>query len=432
MTYQETVEYLYNKLPAFQKSGNSALKNGLQNIRLLCEHLGHPENKFNTIHVAGTNGKGSSSHMMASVFQEAGYKTGLYTSPHLKDFRERFRINGTEVPEEFVVNFIAEHQALIERIKPSFFEVTVALAFLYFAEEKVDIAIIEVGLGGRLDSTNIITPVISLITNIGLDHTEILGDTLEAIAKEKAGIIKPGVPVVISEYQPETAPVFNRIAQENNSLILYAEDHFEISKTKHQDGLTNYIVKDKSDTLQWIQKLDLNGNYQQYNLAGVLTVFQLIRKKGKFNINHDHQRIGLANTISNTNLKGRWQKIGESPIIICDTGHNSEAIEYLIKRFEEYNESEIHIVLGFSKDKNWNQIMCKLPKKAHYYFAEFDSPRSANPQELLKCANINSIMDAKAFGNVNQALDYAKKRAQTNDFIFVGGSTYLVAELNDL
>ncbi len=432
MDYQQTVNYLYDRLPAFQKSGSAALKIDLRNIIAFCDHLGNPQNNFKTIHVAGTNGKGSSSHMIASVLQEAGYKTGLYTSPHLKDFRERFKVNGLMCHEEYVIQFIQRHKEFIEELKPSFFEVTVALAFQLFSDEKVDAAVIEVGLGGRLDSTNIITPVLSLITNIGYDHTDILGDTLEQIAFEKGGIIKPGVPVVISEFQEETAKVFKKLADEKDSGIYFSQDLIKVEETN--EGTPNYLVSVLASGNKWTQKCGLDGNYQSKNLSGVLASLEILKKEGHFQISDLNIQNGIEKVILNTGLKGRWQKLNDYPLVICDTGHNTEAFEYTRKKLLTYNKGDLHIILGFSKDKDWGKVLRILPQNAHYYFSGFDSPRSADPESIIKYAKINSILVSIGGGyqDVNSALEKVLSIAGAEDLIFIGGSTYLVAEINML
>lgn len=434
MDYQQIVNYLYDQLPAFQKSGTAALKIDLRNITAFCNHLGNPQNNFKTIHVAGTNGKGSSSHMLASVLQEAGYKTGLYTSPHLKDFRERFKVNGLMCSEEYVIHFIESHKAYLEELKPSFFEVTVALAFQLFSDEKVDVAVIEVGLGGRLDSTNIITPVLSLITNIGFDHTDILGDTLEQIAFEKGGIIKPGVPVVVSEYQPETAEVFKGLAKEKKAEIYFSRELVSLRQMKGKNESPKFLVSFLLGEKEWEQNCGLEGSYQKKNLSGVLAALEILNVKELFQTSDFQIQKGIENVILNTGLKGRWQKLNERPLVICDTGHNAEAFKYTQKRLSSFKKGELHLILGFSKDKDWGKVLNILPEQAHYYFAAFDSPRAASPDEIVKSAKINSNISNidGAYHDVNQALGAALRKAKPNDLIFIGGSTYLVAEINIL
>ena len=434
MTYPETVSYLYAQLPAFQKIGKEAMKPSLDNIKAICYHLGNPQDSFPSIHVAGTNGKGSSCHMLASVLQEAGYKVGLYTSPHLKDFRERFRINGKLVKEELVTAFVENHKNFIEELKPSFFEVTVALAFDIFAKEAVDFAIIETGLGGRLDSTNVIQPIVSLITNIGYDHMDVLGSTLPLIAAEKGGIIKKGVPVVISERNTETDEVFMDLARQNNSSITFAQDKYAILESKECSSSTTYVVNDLSDSLTqtYTYNLDLKGNYQEYNLLGVLAILGILENINAISINKLDISNGVANVILNTGLRGRWQTLGLSPRIITDTGHNSHAFNVLKDQISQYNDERCHFILGFASDKDMSRVLEFLPKASKYYFCTFNSPRSQTGETLKRNAINFNINEAEFFHDVNIALESVKKHAKKEDFIFIGGSTYLVAELENL
>ncbi|QLE03112.1 bifunctional folylpolyglutamate synthase/dihydrofolate synthase [Galbibacter sp. BG1] len=392
---------MFGRLPMYQKQGQSAFKPKLTNTILLAEHLQNPENNFKSIHVAGTNGKGSTSHMMASVLQEAGYKVGLYTSPHLKDFRERIKIDGKEISEEFVVNFIAENKPFFETHELSFFEMTVGMAFQYFSEEKVDIAIVEVGLGGRFDSTNIITPEISVITNIGFDHTDFLGDTLGKIAWEKGGIIKPNVPVVISEYHEETFPVFQKIAIEKQASMSLA------SKLE-----LNY-------------KSDLLGDYQVNNIKAVVATLKEL--KG-FKVSEENIINGLQNTVKNTGLMGRWQQLGEHPTIICDTAHNKEGLSIVMKQLSKQDFIRLHMVLGFVKDKKLEDIVPILPKNALYYFCSPNISRGLNAEILKEKAKENGLIGA-VFSSVSEALEAARNAANEDDFIYVGGSTFVVAEV---
>ena len=408
MNFQEALDYLYAALPMYQRVGQSAFKKDLTNTLALCAALDNPHQKFKSIHVAGTNGKGSSSHMLASVFQQAGYKTGLYTSPHLKSFTERIRINGQPISEQAVIDFVQNHKHTIEQIQPSFFEMTVALAFHHFAQQTVDIAIIEVGLGGRLDSTNVITPELSLITNIGMDHMEFLGDTLELIAGEKAGIIKTGVPVVVGTTQPETAPVFLRVAQENQTLVTFADQ----------------VVTDLD------YKLDLEGAYQQQNLPGVLQSIVEMRSQG-WAIGEAAVRSGLAQVVSNTGLKGRWQKLSNNPLTICDTGHNVAGVEAIIDQIISMSYKQLHLVLGFVNDKNVAEVLTLFPSGALFYFCQSTVPR-AMPLDQVKSIAESLSIRASYIANVNEALSEARTQADAEDFIFVGGSTFVVAELNDL
>lgn len=405
MNYQETTNWMFNQLPMYQLQGASAYKEDLTNIKLLAAHLGNPQNGLKCIHVAGTNGKGSTSHMLSSVLQEAGYKVGLYTSPHLKDFRERIKINGKEISEEFVIEFIAKHKSFFEANDMSFFEMSVGLAFDYFAAEKVDIAIIEVGLGGRLDATNIITPLVSVITNIGLDHTQFLGNTLEAIAGEKAGIIKPNIPVVIGEYNDETKPVFLSKAEENNAPISFA-----------------------SDLIDQIYLSDLIGDYQFHNKKTVQQTISILNSQTDFKISVEQLKEGLLNVVKNTGLQGRWQQLGESPKIICDTAHNKHGLSVVMNQLKNEKYEKLHIVLGVVNDKDLDSILPLFPKDAQYYFCNPDSSR-ALPAETLKNAAEKFSLIGEKYDSVEIAFAEAKKNASENDFIYVGGSTFVVAEL---
>lgn len=404
MTYQDTVNWMFNQLPIFQNQGKIAYKSDLTNTLLLSDHLNNPHQDFKSIHVAGTNGKGSISHMLASIFQEAGYKVGLYTSPHLKDFRERIKINGKVVSEQFVIEFINKNKSFFETHNLSFFEMTVGMAFDYFSDQNVDIAIIEVGLGGRLDSTNIITPLVSVITNIGLDHTQFLGNTLQAIAFEKAGIIKPNIPVVIGETQTETKPVFIEVAKKNNADISFADQ--EVYETFESD---------------------LKGNYQIHNIK---TVIQTLKKipKNKFKIPNEHIKSGLCNVIKNTGLRGRWEVLQLHPKVICDTAHNKEGLSYIMKQLAEENYQNLHLVFGVVNDKDLNSILPLMPKKATYYFCKPNIERGLDAEQLKQIFNDFGLV-GNSYSSVNQALFNAKKNAQPNDLIYIGGSTFVVAEI---
>ncbi|WP_155283430.1 bifunctional folylpolyglutamate synthase/dihydrofolate synthase [Capnocytophaga felis] len=403
MNYQETLSWMFNRLPMFQNQGRKALNHKLDNIQALTSVLNHPEKKFKSLHIAGTNGKGSSSHMLASVLQQAGYKVGLYTSPHLKDFRERIKINGTEIPENNVITFIKKYKSFFEENQLSFFEMTVGLAFDYFAKEQVDIAVIEVGLGGRFDSTNIINPEVSLITNISKDHIDILGNTLPEIAIEKAGIIKQNTPVVISEYNEETAPIFTKKAKEENAPIVFAS------------------------SISTDLKTDLQGIYQEKNIKGVLAVLDFLRNDF-WEISDDDIKIGLLNVVKNTGLKGRWQTLCEKPKIVCDTGHNEAGLSYVIKQISQQSFDKLHIVLGFAKDKDVEAALAMFPKDAKYYFCKPNIPRGLDTHILTEIA-IKKGINGKAYNSVKQALEAAKENANSEDFIFVGGSTFVVAEI---
>ena len=403
MNYQETLSWMFNRLPMFQTQGKTALNNKLDNILAFTSVLGNPQTKFKSLHIAGTNGKGSSSSMLASILQEAGYKVGLYTSPHLKDFRERIKINGREIPEDYVVSFIAKNRPFLEEYHLSFFEMTVGMAFSYFENEKVDIAVIEVGLGGRFDSTNIITPEVSLITNISKDHTDILGDTLPKIAFEKAGIIKRNVPVVISEYQEETAPVFTAKAKEMKAPIIFT-NHIETSLTT-----------------------DLQGAYQEKNIKGVIAVTELLIHQG-WDITPENIAQGLLHVVHNTNLKGRWQTLGSYPTIVCDTGHNVGGLTYVMEQLKKQTYTHLHIVVGFVKEKDVNGVLELFPKEATYYFCSPAIARGLNVDTLKEIATAKGLQGER-YSSVAEALNAAKAQALPTDFIFVGGSTFVVAEV---
>lgn len=424
-TFNEAIDFLYATLPMYQRVGAVAYKKDLTNTLALCEALGNPQNRFKSVHVAGTNGKGSSSHMIASVLQEAGYKTGLYTSPHLKSFTERIRVNGKEVAQEFVLDFVNRMEAVLHSVKPSFFETTVAMAFDYFAHQQVDIAVVEVGLGGRLDSTNVITPLVSLITNIGYDHTDMLGETLSQIAYEKAGIIKPTIPVVISERQVETTPVFLSKAKECNAAIYFAQDEYRISKYE-----TGYHILQQGVLRFKHLKLPLGGNYQHKNLYGVLKTLDVLQHTG-FNLTDEQIASGLEKVVVNTNLKGRWQMLGNNPLIICDTAHNAEGLSEVIQQIKVQEYKLLYMVLGMVKDKQHDKVLSLLPKEATYFFCQAKIPRAMEAGELMR--------QAAAFGlkgtvvpDVNQALAQAKAAATPDDLIFIGGSTFVVAEIDEL
>ncbi|PKH50407.1 tetrahydrofolate synthase [Tenacibaculum sp. Bg11-29] len=401
MTYQETLDWMFTQLPMYQRQGKTAFKKDLTNIQALSNELGNPEKMFKSVHVGGTNGKGSTSHMIASVLQEAGYKVGLYTSPHLKNFTERIRINGIEIPDENIVAFISENKEFLEKQKVSFFEMTVGMAFDYFVNQKVDIAIIEVGLGGRLDSTNIITPEVSVITNIGLDHTQFLGETLPEIAYEKAGIIKNGIPVIIGEKQEEVKQVFLTKAKGCNSEILFASDEEDDYKT------------------------DLLGDYQSKN---ILTAIKTVKQLKDFNVLEKHIEKGLLNVVKNTNLKGRWQILEEEPKVICDTAHNKEGLNYTLKQLQNEKYENLHIVLGVVSDKKLNEVLPLFPKNATYYFCKPDIVRGLSEKKLKKQANEYNLI-GESFVSVSQAFEVAKLNAGSQDVIYIGGSTFVVAQV---
>lgn len=427
MNYKQTIDYLYSKLPMFTRVGTVAFKKDLHNIVAMCENLGNPQTRFKTIHVGGTNGKGSTSHMLAAIFQQAGYKTGLYTSPHLKDFRERIRINGEMVAEDFVTDFVNQQQSIIEKINPSFFEATVAMAFSFFAKEQVDIAIIEVGLGGRLDSTNIITPELSVITNISLDHTNILGNTLPEIAVEKAGIIKPGIPVVIGEKQLESAQVFIKKAAETESRIFFADQELHVANTSRQKEYLNTSVYKGFELLYKDLELDLNGFYQLKNVLTVLQAIAILKEKG-YKITDDHIYDALKHVKDLTGLQGRWQKLSEHPLIICDTGHNIAGITEVMQNIYTTDHERLHIVIGMVKDKDISGVLALLPVHADYYFCQPQLERALPAVDLAAQAKKYDL-NGQTFDTVALAVQAAKRNAGANDLIFIGGSTFVVAEV---
>jgi dihydrofolate synthase/folylpolyglutamate synthase len=429
MTYQQTIDYLYQQLPMFSRIGAAAYKKDLHNTIELCNALDNPQNKFKSIHIAGTNGKGSTSHMLAAILQQAGYKTGLYTSPHLKDFRERIKVNGEMVTEDFVIEFTQRTKALSEKIQPSFFELTVAMAFDYFALQKVDIAVIETGLGGRLDSTNIITPLVSIITNIGYDHMNILGDTLEEIAAEKAGIIKPGVPVVIGEYLPQTKNIFVSKANEGNSKIYFASDEYTVTDIIPSTTALHCTVKNIEHNIPENFTLDLNGLYQTKNLCTVLCAEGILMQQG-FTIKNEAEKFALANTKKLTGLHGRWDIIAQHPAIVLDVAHNEDGIKQIISQLELINNknAKIHFVIGMVKDKEVSKVLSLLPADAVYYFTNAHIPRAMPATELQsKAAAYN--LQGNCFDDVNEAIAAAKLKAATTDLIIVCGSVFLVGEV---
>ena len=405
MNYQETINWMFNQLPMYQLQGASAYKKDLTNTHLLIAHLDNPQEKLKCIHVAGTNGKGSTSHMLASILQEAGYKVGLYTSPHLKDFRERIKINEKDISEEFVTEFINEHKSFFESNDMSFFEMSVGLAFDYFTKEKVDIAVIEVGMGGRLDATNIITPLVSVITNIGMDHMQFLGNTLESIAFEKAGIIKPNIPIIIGEYTPETKPVFLAKAKECNSEIYFAADL--VSETYPSD---------------------LIGDYQIHNKKTVIQTITVLNSQNEFKITSENIKSGLLNVVKNTGLQGRWQQLNAYPKVICDTAHNKNGLEIVLNQIQKEDFDTLHIVLGVVNDKDLEEILPLFPKKAIYYFCKPNIPRGLDVVVLKQKASTFELK-GQVYNSVSEAYQKALKNAGTTDFIYVGGSTFVVAEI---
>ena len=436
MSYQDTIDYLYSRLPLFSRIGPAAIKADLHNTIAICDFLGNPQNKFKTIHVAGTNGKGSTSHMLASILQEAGYKTGLYTSPHLYDFRERIKVNGIMCSETFVTSFTNKMKPFIEKVEPSFFEITVGMAFEYFADENVDIAIIETGLGGRLDSTNIINPILSIISNIGMDHMALLGNTLPEIAYEKAGIIKQATPVVISEVIPETKNIFEQKANSLNAPIYYAEEYIQFKSFQNnwQTSLFEFnqplihLLDAPLFPKSFTVECDLPGKYQYKNLKGVLVAMQILATMG-WQISASKILKGLLHVGKNTGLMGRWECIQTTPRIILDVAHNEHGIKALLEQLESLHYAQLHIITGMVKDKDVNAVLNLLPKKAKYYFTQSHIPRALPVSELAAKGNAFDL-NGSQFENVNIALQSANKNATANDLILVIGSVFLVAEVD--
>lgn len=433
MNYTDTVQYLYQQLPAYQRIGKAAYKADLDTTLKLDAYFNHPHRKFKSIHIAGTNGKGSTSHMLAAVLQAAGYKVGLYTSPHLYDFRERIRVNGEMICEDEVVDFVAQHRLIIEELKPSFFEMTAAMAFDYFARQSVDIAVIEVGMGGRLDSTNIISPLVSVITNIGLDHTEFLGDTVAKIAAEKAGIIKNKVPVVIGEWNAESAPVFIDVANAHNTPVIFADRVLHVDESMAANGVQRFevsVIEQPNSFLfdKICVEVDLLGNYQTKNILTVLATVELLRKLTVLKIDQSSVINGLRHAAQQTGLQGRWQVLQHNPMIICDTGHNSHGLTYVMQQLQSIPHNKLYIVLGVVSDKDVDSILPLLPRTAYYFFTQANLPRAMDAEKLAKLCTDAGLQGEVVTGVAN-ALTRAKSKANANDAIFVGGSTFVVAEV---
>lgn len=431
MTYKQTIDYLFSQLATFHRIGTGAYNANLDKTILLMDYFNHPENNIKSIHIAGTNGKGSVSSMLASIFTEAGYKTALYTSPHLKDFCERIRINGKKIPKTYVTNFVKSHKHLFNKISPSFFEMTTAMAFSYFSEQKVDIAIIETGLGGRLDSTNVLTPMLSIITNISIDHTQLLGNTLEEIAIEKAGIIKNRVSCVIGKKNLSTDKVFNKIAKEHNSPITFAEDIFDLKNTYYKNTNKSEFIFDvyKNNNL-YLQNVrcPLAGSYQIENIKCAMTAIDKIRMDNKYFISDINIINGIKNVITNTGISGRWQILNKKPLTICDTAHNTEGIKQVVNQLQQYTCNKLHIVFGMVLDKNIDEIIQLLPIDAEYYFCKPDLPRGLDAEILnQKAKDIN--LNGKAYNSVKEAYNSAKENAIANNIIFIGGSNFVVSEV---
>lgn len=427
MDYQEVLEYLYNSLPMYHRVGAAAYKTDITNTVKLMNALKHPERSFKAIHVAGTNGKGSVSHFLASVLRNSGYKVGLYTSPHLVDFRERIRINGEMIPEEYVAQFVNDHKSLFEEIEPSFFEMTVGMAFSYFREQMIDIAVVEVGMGGRLDSTNIISPVLSIITNIGIDHTQYLGNSLEAIAAEKAGIIKQEVPVVIGETQSATQRIFAEKAKELNAPIFFADNSFRVEETEQSTNNYMQAVISKNDEYYSDIKTPLSGKYQLKNLATVSQAVDILKQIGYNNITDTSFKIGIESVIMDTGLRGRWETMSTNPLIICETAHNEDGIRCLLEKLKEMNYTKVHIIYGCVNDKDYEKILSMLPTNARYYFCKPSVPRGLEVDTLYKSAEKLGLYGYK-YNSIADAIDAAKETALDDEIVVITGSIFLVAD----
>ena len=430
MTYEQTLEYLYSKLPMFSRIGAAAYKNNLDNTISLCDYLNSPQHEFRSVHIAGTNGKGSTSHMLAAILQQQGYKTGLYTSPHINDFRERIRINGEMISKAFVMEFAEHTRNITQQIQPSFFELTVAMAFSYFAKNKVDIAIIETGMGGRLDSTNIITPILSIITNISLDHTQFLGTTMEAIAAEKAGIIKHQIPIIIGESQLATKPVFIDKANEMNAPIHFADEMYAVVSTQKETHFQNCDITDLSNGHTESFTLDLIGNYQLNNIKSVLAAEKILMSMG-FNIDHQNEKSALQQVKKTTGLRGRWDILSEQPLVIADVAHNKAGIQQILDQLaKDFESSKVHFILGFVKDKDVQSVLQLFPIDAHFYFTNAHIERAIPYKELKSQAESIGMM-GKGFDNVNEAIADAKHNMQKDDIILICGSFFITAEIDD-
>ncbi len=430
MNYQQTLDYLYANLPMFQRVGAAAYKADLTNTIAICKHLKNPEKKFKSIHIAGTNGKGSVSHLLASILQTAGYRVGLYTSPHLKDFRERIRINGKMISQQFVVDFVEKNKNAFEAIKPSFFEITVGMAFTAFEQEQVDIAVIETGLGGRLDSTNVIKPLLSVITNISFDHQALLGNTIEKIATEKAGIIKLKTPVVVGEMQPDSRFVFSKFAIQNKSELFFADQKYKAKphtiKGKSSGFQLLDVIHNNKIFLEKIE-LPLLGNYQHKNICTVLQAIEVLQKQS-FVVTDKDILTGISRVIDQTGLLGRWQILNKNPLTIADTGHNEAGIQEVVKQLGTTPHKKLHFILGFVNDKDISKLLRLLPTKAIYYFCKANLPRALNEKELEAQAKTVGLK-GKSYSTVKEALEAAKKNATKEDLIFIGGSTFTAAEV---
>ena len=427
MNYNQTLEFLFSSLPAFENTGASAYKPGLERITAFCRHLGNPQRNFFTIHVAGTNGKGSVAHIIAAVLQQAGYRTGLFTSPHLQDFRERIRVDGEMIPKQKVVNFVDKHHDKMVELELSFFEMTAAMAFDYFAQSDVEVAVIETGLGGRLDATNIIVPILSIITNIGLEHTALLGDTLQKIAAEKAGIIKKSIPVIIGEADDRYNGVIEQAAAANKSRVIYAEREFLYEGRTERDGSQLFRLRRTRDDKAFEVELDLAGNYQSHNIVTASAAVDFLHEETPLTISRRAYLEGMRGAASHTALHGRWQKLGEAPLTICDTGHNAHGIAYVADQLKATPHRELYCVIGFVRDKDLAHILPLLPRDAHYIFTQARSERALTAGELTAKAAIYGLQ-GEAVADVQAAVARARELAGAEDMIFIGGSTYVVGE----
>ncbi|MCM1151310.1 MAG: bifunctional folylpolyglutamate synthase/dihydrofolate synthase [Alistipes sp.] len=427
MNYSQTLEFLFQALPAYETKGATAYKPGLERIAAFCRHMGNPQRNFFTIHVAGTNGKGSVSHIVASVLQQAGYRTGLFTSPHLQDFRERIRVDGEMIPKQKVVNFVDKHHDKMVELDLSFFEMTAAMAFDYFAQSDVEVAVIETGLGGRLDATNIIVPILSVITNVGLEHTDLLGDTLQKIAAEKAGIVKKSIPVVIGESDPRYDPVIEQAAAANKSKVIYAERTFLCEQQQDNEQGQLFRIRRTRDNRLYDVQLDLAGNYQRRNIVTASAAIDFLHEETPLTISRRAFLEGVRHAAALTSLQGRWQRIAEAPLTICDTGHNAHGIAYVAEQLKATPCKKRYCVMGFVRDKNLAHILPLLPRDAHYLFTAAQSHRALPAAELAAKAAIYGLQ-GETVGTVPEALARARELAAPDDLIFIGGSTYVVAE----
>lgn len=428
MNYNQTLEFLFQSLPAFETQGADGYKPGLERISAFCRLIGNPQRNFFTIHVAGTNGKGSVAHIIASVLQQAGYRTGLFTSPHLVDFRERIRVDGEMIPKQKVVNFVDKHHDKMVDLGLSFFEMTAAMAFDYFAQSDVEVAVIETGLGGRLDATNIIVPILSIVTNIGLEHTALLGDTLQKIAREKAGIIKKSIPVIVGEADSRYNEVFEQVAAANKSRVIYAEKEFACEEHHMEEGYQHFRLRRMRDEQSFEVELDLQGDYQCRNIVTASAAIDFLHEETPLTISRRAYLEGMKNAAANTSLMGRWQKLGEEPLTICDTGHNAHGIAWVAEQLKTTPHKELYCILGFVRDKDLAHILPLLPHDAHYIFTQARSERALPAVDLAAKAAIYGLQ-GEAVEQVGEALRRARELAAPEDLIFVGGSTYVVAEV---